>query len=494
MKIPFSRKKWGLLNELLYNPLSLTGLALVALSASLYLVTTLFNIAYGSHGSAYSGLITFIIMPPLLILGLILIPAGILRRKRYLHRRGLEKHRFFIIDFNIPRHRKLFLIFTAVVLFLLILISNMSWQAYHFSESIKFCDSCHAVMDPEAITHKLSPHARVTCAACHVGPGAGWYVRSKLAGLRQVYAVATNSYPRPITTPVHDLRPARDICEQCHWPQYFINDKVVTYDYYQRDDENTHGSVTLQMHVRGNSGYGRPTGIHWHIENIVEFAAVDPGQEDIPWVKAIYQDGKEKIFTASDEPIARKKLATLQVKRMDCITCHNRPSHIFRSPEEIMNKLLAVGLVSSKLTDIRAIGADALAAGYKSGAEADREIEKAVRSGCAGLDQQKITQALTAIRRAYHQNFFPKMKVRWDVHPSNIGHWRSKGCFRCHDGKHRTSGGEVIPRRCDLCHTILSQDSKDGLRFNTRGVPFIHPVDIDGEWKTTNCSQCHTGE
>ncbi|NOX26079.1 MAG: cytochrome C [Deltaproteobacteria bacterium] len=494
MKMPFSHKNWGSLNELLYNPLSLTGFALVVLSASLYIVATFFSSVSGSHGGAYSGLITFIIMPPLLILGLFLIPIGILWRKRSLHRLGLEKSRFFIIDFNIPRHRQLFLIFTTIVLFVLILISNMSWQAYHFSESVKFCSSCHTVMHPETVTHKLSPHAKVTCAACHVGPGAGWYMRSKLAGLRQVYAVITNSYPRPITTPIHNLRPARDICEQCHWPQYFIDDKIITHDYYQRNDENTHGSVTLQMHVRGNSGYGRPTGIHWHIENIVEFAAVDPKQEDVPWVKVIYRDGREKIFVASDDPISKKKLAMLKIKKMDCITCHNRPSHIFRSPEEIMNLLLTVGRVSPKLTDIRAIGADALASDYKTDAGADRGIAKAIRNGCSNSDPQEVAKAISAIKKAYHQNFFPKMKVRWDVHPSNIGHWRSKGCFRCHDGKHVSKNGEIIPRRCNLCHTILSQKSKDGLRFNINGVPFIHPVDIDGEWKTTNCSQCHKGE
>ncbi|NOZ13353.1 MAG: cytochrome C [Acidobacteria bacterium] len=492
MKIPFGRRNWKLFYELLYNPMSLIGFVLLTLSTSVYIVTALIGIISGK-GGAYSGIVTFIIMPPLFILGLILVPLGAWRRQRYLHKQGVTRSRFFSIDFNIPRHRRLFLIFTTLTLFILILFSSMSYQAYHFSESVTFCSSCHPVMNPEAVTHALSPHARVACVECHVGPGAGWYVKSKLSGLYQVYATVTNSYPRPIKTPIHNLRPARDTCEQCHWPRYFVDDKLVTRNYYQRDEENTHGSVTLQMHIGGHPGYGRPTGIHWHIENIVEIASEDPKRETIPWVRVTYKDGRQKIFTSVDEPISSKKLASLKIHRMDCIDCHNRPSHIFKSPEEIMNRLMVTGQVSPELANIRATGADALAADYQNVAAADAGIDKAIREGCAGSDPKELDKAVAAVKKLYHQNFFPEMKARWDIHPSNIGHWRSKGCFRCHDGNHKTGTGETISRSCNLCHTILSQTAGKNVRFNMKGVVFIHPVDIDKEWKTTNCSDCHTG-
>ncbi|NOY22068.1 MAG: cytochrome C [Acidobacteria bacterium] len=493
MKRFFNREDRKSFYEFLYNPVSLIGFVLLTLSTSTYVVTALVGMVSGK-GGAYSGIVTFIIMPPLFILGLFLVPVGAWRRQRYLHKKGITKSHFFSIDFNIPRHRKLFLVFTVLTLFVLILVSSMSYQAYHYSESVKFCSSCHPVMDPETVTHALSPHARVACVECHVGSGAGWYVKSKLSGLYQVYATFTNTYPRPIETPITSLRPARDTCEQCHWPQFFIDDKVVTRDYYQRDEDNTHGSVTLQMHVGGHPGYGRPTGIHWHIENIVEFATEDPQKEEIPWVKVIYKDGKQKTFMSTDDPISKEKLKTLKIHRMDCIDCHNRPSHIFHSPEEIMNSLMATGQVSLNLADIRAIGADALLGEYKTDAEADKGIEKAVREKYSNSVPDEVGKAISAIKHAYHQNFFPKMKVRWNVHPSNIGHWQSKGCFRCHDGNHKTDSGEIISRSCSLCHTILSQVSNAGTRFDIKGVPYIHPVDIDGEWKTTNCSDCHTGE
>ena len=68
-----------------------------------------------------------------------------------------------------------------------------------FMESTQFCgQTCHSVMDPEYTAYQRSPHARVACVECHIGPGAPWFVRSKLSGSYQVLAVTFNLYPRPI--------------------------------------------------------------------------------------------------------------------------------------------------------------------------------------------------------------------------------------------------------------------------------------------------------
>ena len=77
-----------------------------------------------------------------------------------------------------------------------------SYQAYEFTDSVQFCGQlCHTVMHPEFTAYQASPHARVACVDCHVGSGAGWYVKSKLSGARQVYYTALGTYPRPIPTP-----------------------------------------------------------------------------------------------------------------------------------------------------------------------------------------------------------------------------------------------------------------------------------------------------
>ena len=98
---------------------------------------------------------------------------------------------------------------------LLVVISAvLSYRAYQFTDSVAFCGAtCHTPMKPEYTAYQDSPHARVPCVGCHVGPGATWYVRSKLSGTYQVYAVFRDVYPRPITTPISDLRPVQQACE-----------------------------------------------------------------------------------------------------------------------------------------------------------------------------------------------------------------------------------------------------------------------------------------
>src|SRR5512147_2459048 len=104
-------------------------------------------------------------------------------------------------------------------------------------------------MNPEFTAYRLSPHARVACVDCHVGTGATWYVRSKLSGLRQVYAVLTNSYDRPIPTPITDLRPARETCEECHWPEKFYARQLRNTKHYLTDSANTEWNISLQMKI-----------------------------------------------------------------------------------------------------------------------------------------------------------------------------------------------------------------------------------------------------
>jgi hypothetical protein len=87
------------------------------------------------------------------------------------------------------------------------------------------------------------------------------------------------------------------------------------------------------------------------------------------------------------------------------------------------------------------------------------------------------------------------MKVRWDTHPDNLGHLNSRGCDRCHDGRHKTSEGVAITTRCNSCHLILSQ-GPEGKTENSRtpqGLEFRHPVDIGEALKEMLCNECHNG-
>lgn len=484
-----------------YNVISLTGAALAGLSVVLILFLFALEHFSDGHTSPYVGIIAFVILPGFLVLGLALGAIGVLRQQRR-RRLGLPTtQRLPRIDLNDPTHlRATFLVGGGFLLFLA-LTAFGSYQAYEYTESDQFCGTtCHAVMKPEYTAFNASPHQRVGCVKCHIGSGAEWYVRSKLSGAYQVYSVLFDKYSRPIETPIKNLRPSRDTCEQCHWPEHFTGEKLVSYDYYGREEGNTHWSLKLAMKVGGGgAGGAQAHGIHWHTANQVTYVATDHKRLDIPWVKFTGQDGTEKIYRSVDSDLTDEQLAALEPREMDCIDCHNRPTHHYNPPSRVVNRDIANGLIAQDLPGVKNLLVDLMEAEYQTEDEALQAIADGVHRFYAEEHPELVATRTgdieTAIMRAqllFRTNIFPEMKVNWREFPDHIGHLTTPGCFRCHDGLHETEEGEVLSRDCDLCHTILSQTRKSGEEFTSlASVEYVHPEDIGDEWKTTNCNECH---
>ena len=146
-------------------------------------------------------------------------------------------------------------LFSCIAAVLFSLFSAVGiYQAYHYTESVEFCGlTCHKVMKPEYTAYQASPHARVRCVNCHIGPGAGWYAKSKLSGLYQVYAVLANVYPRPIPTPIENLRPAQETCETCHWPRAFFGSKQRLFSHFRYDKDNSPWPINMLVKIGGGS-------------------------------------------------------------------------------------------------------------------------------------------------------------------------------------------------------------------------------------------------
>jgi len=213
------------------NWLSLTGLVVVVGSLFSFFLLLLLD-ALAHFANPYVGILTYLVAPAFLVIGLFLALLGaFLRHRQILKTSGpLPPLR---IDLTRPRDRRLFGFFLAGSVLFLLISALGSYQTYHFTESVQFCgQACHGVMKPEYITYLHSPHARVACAECHIGKGANWYVRSKLSGTYQVYATMADKYPRPIPTPVKNLRPAQETCEECHWPKKFVGNLEHTFYYF----------------------------------------------------------------------------------------------------------------------------------------------------------------------------------------------------------------------------------------------------------------------
>ncbi|HMK38543.1 MAG TPA: NapC/NirT family cytochrome c, partial [Bacteroidota bacterium] len=394
--------------------------------------------------------------------------------------------------------------FIAVGTVLLLLFSAFgSFKAYEHTDSDQFCgESCHTVMEPEYTAYQYSPHARVGCVKCHIGPGAGWFVRSKLSGTYQLYAVTFNKYPRPIPTPIENLRPAQETCEQCHWPKQFFSQKEIKNTYFMSDDRNTRWSLNLLVKIGGgNLESGNTSGIHWHMNlaNELTYIPADSSRQTIPWIRSKHPDGKVTVYRSTESTLSDEELQKRPVRRMDCIDCHNRPTHIYQSPARSVNHLMALGWIDPSLPGVKALAVRALEYPYSSTPVAMDSIKRTVQEYYASgypavADSQKeaIERTVDELRRIYSRNYFPHMRVNWKTYPDNIGHMYSPGCFRCHDGKHVSDSGVVLSRDCNMCHTILAQQfEQDSLRLSLGGIEYRHPVDIGDAWKESNCNECH---
>jgi nitrate/TMAO reductase-like tetraheme cytochrome c subunit len=471
------------------NWLSLWGL--VVMVGSLFSFVLLFVMSTLAHVSnPYVGILTFLVAPCFLVIGFMTTLLGAWRR----HRQIIQSAGPFPpirIDLTRPRDRRIFGLFLVGSVIFLLISAVGSYQSYHFTESVQFCgQACHGVMKPEFVTYSHSPHARVACAECHIGSGATWYVRSKLSGTYQVYATMADKYPRPIPTPVKNLRPAQETCEECHWPKKFVGNVEHTYSYFLGDETNTPFTVRLLLRVGGGDPtHGPVGGIHWHMNvgNRIQYVASDGARQKIPWVRMTDSQG---VVTEFRSPRFTNQVDEASIRRMDCMDCHNRPAHRYESPDDAVNLALSLGKIDRGLPYIKTNALFVLTRHYTNETQALQGI--ATDLAYHYPNDARIRSTIDVVQQIYTNNFFPEMKASWQVYPENIGHKDWPGCFRCHDGQHKTADGKRIIKAndCNACHTILAQGSGAELeQLTPNGQKFKHPGDeVDGA-----CNDCHSG-
>jgi nitrate/TMAO reductase-like tetraheme cytochrome c subunit len=488
---------------LIRHPVSLVGVTLVVLSLINIVFVVLLDVL-GNRANPYLGIFAYIIFPAILIMGLVLISVGMLLERR--RRRRLaptEIPPYPRIDLNNPRHQVVCIVVMGLTMFFLLMSAVGSYRAYEYTESVSFCGAlCHTVMEPEYTAYQASPHARVPCVDCHVGPGATWYVRAKLTGLYQVYAAALDKYPRPIPTPIESLRPARETCEQCHWPEKFFGAQLKVITHFGTDEHNTPRPIRMLIKTGGGSPTtGLTAGIHWHmnIANQIWYIATDAKRQVIPWVRVQDRQGRVTEYLAENASLTPAEVETMPKRRMDCIDCHNRPTHIFLPPNRAVDEALLAGRIDPSLAFVKQQAVEALTKPYPSTDAAMEGIATDVKAfyqsrypDLYSQRQEAIQESIGEVQRIFRANIFPHMKVDWQTHAENLGHFYSPGCFRCHDGQHVSQEGKVIRKECDVCHTILGQEEGGTPIAPIQGEPFRHPIDL-GDLTAVTCSDCHTG-
>jgi hypothetical protein len=447
--------------------LSLVG-AVIALVGAVLMVMLFAIELSGFHGGAYLGILTYMILPMVFVFGLVLIPIGVIR-KRKLDEASAAHHeavqRLPIIDLNNERTRGVVLVSVAIGLVSAVLLAGATYKGVEVMESVGFCGTtCHTVMQPEYTAFQRSAHSRLRCADCHIGAGADWFVKSKISGSWQLIAVAFNLYPTPIPQPVHNLRPARETCEQCHWPTKHVGDKLLVSAKFAEDETNSETKTVLAMKVGGQEG-ATSSGIHWHVDPGVKIRYLsDPTRQKVYDVELTKPDGTSRVYKTEDKPEG-----ATEWRQMDCVDCHNRPSHTYKLPAHEIDHALSEGRIDKTLPFIKREGLRAVQVQYASHEEARagiaadiakfyKEKYPDVSAGKAGA----VAAAGKALGDVYAWNVFPKMKVTWGTYINNLGHSDEEpGCFRCHDKKHSTAEGNKIGRNCKTCHAVLAEDEPD---------------------------------
>ena len=356
---------------------SLLGVAfiLTAVISALFLATVE---GRGHTSNPYLGIL-LLFLPALLIIGLALIPLGVYLSKRQI---GSELAQTTFDRKTALRRLAVFLGVTT--LFNVILGTQFTYRAVEYMETPQFCGAtCHN-MKPEFTAHQNAAHSRVECVECHVAPGVGGWIAGKAAGTRQLYETLSNTARKPIPSALESNRlvPARETCENCHWPDKFSGARLRLFPKYADDEGNTRSDTVLLMMVGGNK-IGGIHGAHFGPGVQIRYTAVDSKRQIITAVE--YRNtvtGESRTFAGGDPPGDSSKAGANF--EMQCVDCHNRPTHAFDLPERAMDKGLAEGDIPVTLPFIKKKGIEVLKADYGSSEEAAAKIPASL----AGFYQQ----------------------------------------------------------------------------------------------------------
>jgi hypothetical protein len=270
-------------------------------------------------------------------------------------------------------------------------------------------------------------------------------------------------YERPLHA--SGMRPAREACESCHWPEAVHDDKLSVHKRYGTDAKSSEIDYRLTLHTSANVERTQPwkvTGIHWHVANDVQYKTTDVQGREIPWVQVTRPDGTKVTYVDAESKLSAAELAKLEPRRMECFNCHNQVGHPFPNPADRVDQAIAEGRISRDLPGVKGRAVALInAADPISGPREERAvaIEKliatyAAKSPVAADLKEKDAQFQKQMQGILLDATFDEKGLSWQSFPNHAQHSDTPGCFRCHSGRHFNEKGEAIRLQCTLCHDL----------------------------------------
>jgi nitrate/TMAO reductase-like tetraheme cytochrome c subunit len=422
----------------------------------------------------YLSLFFIVALPAMFFLGLALVPIGMYWRYRKETKRGVYPQEFKPISWTNREFRNLAVFVLAITGVNILVGGYYSQVTVTYMDSSNFCgETCHS-MDPEYTAYVQSPHRNVDCVQCHIGSGRRAKLEAKLNGISQMVGTILNNHSRPIPTPVHNLRPAREICESCHWPENFTGYRFHVIDKFAEDEQNTWSKTVLVLAISGATATSGIHGFHTSPGVTIEFKT-DQKRQFIPWVRYTDSAGVATEYSVRDWPAMDAD--TFELREMDCMDCHTRPSHQFQVPGRALDGALADGTIDRTLPWIKKKGREIIRTDFESWEEADQRIPEMLlefyRDEHPAVYEPRradIEGAAAGLIAVYKRNVFPDMGITWALYPDNIGHTDFTGCFRCHFGRHESEDGRKINDACTACHQILAREEPEASILRRFGV------------------------
>ncbi len=432
----------------------------LALIIFLFLLETL-----GGNQNPYLGAVTYLILPGVLMFGLVLVPID-----AWLWKRKSSKGHVLDsvkLDMSVPQVARIVKFFGVATVLVLISMTVAAYRGVEYMDTTQFCGQvCHKVMMPEFSAYRHSSHSSVPCVTCHIGAGAKFLVKAKISGLRQVWHYARGDYHRPIVTPVEDLRPSRDTCEQCHSPTKFYGSYLKTFVTHDQDEANTKQETKLEFKV--GSGGVQGSGIHSHMVSDIEYLQANRARNEIASVSVTRPDGSKQLYT---NPAYKDKVATLRAqfptRRMDCIDCHNRTAHDFKSYEIMIDEAMTEQRVDSHIPFIKREAMAAVPNQEKLPTEAEQKQYLANIDAIPSKYRKEMPDAykrfgpaIEASARELHRIYKSTVDAHMMVGPTTYPSWKAHdGCFRCHGTlvPEGAKDDQPLSQDCGYCHSDPSK-------------------------------------
>jgi len=470
------RKYVNFIRGISVNRIGQAGVVLTTSSFTAFIIFEFLRLI-GVLNSAYIGLVLYLLLPTLFLIGIVLIPIAwiIFKKKRGKTTEELLSERFGEeYSQKSVYGSKIFITSMVFTLIAIIFISIAGYRTLSFMEQPRFCGTaCHSVMGPEWATYQKSPHSKVKCVQCHVGEGVEALIESKMSGLRQMILASVNAYSKPVPTPVHQLRPSRETCEKCHWPEKFYGNRLKIIKRYGYDKSSTPTYNTLSLKIDTGNKTGK-SGIHWHIgtNSEVRYTSVGDLRREMIRIDVKQSNGSYKHFYNKRLTDKSSLVKKEDMRVMDCVDCHNRATHIYEEPTFAVDDRMSRGLVDTSLPFIKREMVAAITKNYNNRAAGFKGIETHLKNFYSinfskeTLGKQKsIDEAISVAKEIYGRNIHPYMKVDWGTYPNHLGHRQGEGCFRCHNENMVDDTGKHIPYDCTMCHSILSNGEKKAFKY-----------------------------